>query len=442
MNRFSKRIFIFGLLLLMVSFQAFAQRTFHVSMIGNNRNDGSKASPLRNITRAIELANPGDIILVAEGNYFGALDRGEIIVNKPVSIMGGYSPDFNTRDILRHLTMVQPSHQSNGTAGGQGTMQINVTTANTMVTIDGLIFDRGQTISYNARGEGRPDGVESGMMNPIGTAGLGGPDVTTPNVLTQQSPILRVGGASNITIRNCAFINGPNFAIMGTIQGDITITNCIFVNNRMAAIEVSGGSASRDGNSTFTYNTILFSWSRLRDFADMGYGFRFGTRLNTNVSHNIIGLSTFSGLDRTRVDSDRNRESRRVTSAEHNVFFLNKQGDLTIPGGGMFMRISANDFEDVMELAEVAGNRVLTDPAAFRGRINQAYLTGFLNASYSETTDLDPNSPANQFRRAMGMPIQGTMQSTATMYANRYPWREALQLFGAMNGVGAQIPRS
>ena len=442
MKKTLKRFTIVFLMLLLASHQVFAQRTLHVSMAGSNRNDGSRASPLRNIARAIELANAGDIIFVAEGNYFGMLDRGDIIVNKPLTIRGGFSPDFATRDVLRFLTMIQPSPESNGTAHDQGTMQINVTAANTEVVIDGFIFDRGNTISYNARGEGRPDGVESAMMNPIGTSGNGGPDLTTASVLTKASAILRVGGNSNITIRNCAFINAPHFAIQGTIQGDITITNCIFVNSRMAAVEVAGGSASRDSNCTFTYNTILFSWSRLRDFADMGYGFRYGTRMNSYVTHNIIGLSTFSGLDRTRVDSDRNRESRRITTAEHNVFFLNKQGDLTIPGGGMFQRISANQFDDVMELAEVSGNRVLTDPAAFRGRINQAYLTGFLNASYRETTDLDRNSPANQFRSAMGLPIQGTMQSAATMYANRYPWREALQLFGAMQGVGAQAIRN
>ena len=38
----------------------------------------------------------------------------------------------------------------------------------------------------------------------------------------------------------------------------------------------------------------------------------------------------------------------------------------------------------------------------------------------------------------MGMNMVGTMQSSATMYANRYPWKEALKLFGAMDGYGVQ----
>jgi len=32
----------------------------------------------------------------------------------------------------------------------------------------------------------------------------------------------------------------------------------------------------------------------------------------------------------------------------------------------------------------------------------------------------------------------GTMTSKVSMFANRYPWEEALKFFGAMEGVGAQ----
>ena len=117
---------------------------------------------------------------------------------------------------------------------------------------------------------------------------------------------------------------------------------------------------------------------------------------------------------------------------------LNKQADLTIPGGGKFMRIWANDFDDVEQLAKVSGNKTLTDPKIFKGIINEAYLEGFLSAAYEEKTSYDPNSSANQFRQAMGMNMTGTINSKASMFANRYPWKEALKFFGAMEGYGAQ----
>ena len=51
---------------------------------------------------------------------------------------------------------------------------------------------------------------------------------------------------------------------------------------------------------------------------------------------------------------------------------------------------------------------------------------------------VDYSSSANQFRSAFGMNIQGTGSTTASMFANRYPWEEALSLFGAVEGCGAQ----
>ena len=150
----------------------------------------------------------------------------------------------------------------------------------------------------------------------------------------------------------------------------------------MAACEITkGGLANEKAEVHFSYNTVLFMWSRLKDMADMGYGYRYMTGLDSYVTNNIIGLSTFAGLDRARVDSDRNKEAQRITTAENNIFFLNKQADLTIPGGGMYMRIWADDFDDVEQLAEVSGNKTLSDPQIFKGKINEAYLTGILAAS-------------------------------------------------------------
>jgi hypothetical protein len=435
-----KSFFILILFSLM-TFQAAAQ-TLHVCAAnGNNRNDGSKERPFKNLQTAIDRAADGATILVAEGNYFGLLDKGNINITKPVKIYGGYSADFAVRDVLKHLTMVQPSPESNGTQDGQGTLQIQVKTPNTEVVIDGLIFDRGNIIAYNAKGGGKPDGVEAPMMQPVGAAGIGGENLATPAVMTTQTAQIYLDNPRcNLTVANCAFINAPNYGIRGMFGGaKAVITNCVFINNRMAAAEITKGGIDAELTEVhFTYNTVLFMWARLKDMADMGYGYRYMTRVNSYVTHNIIGLSTFSGIDRTRIDSDRAKEAARITTAEHNVFFLNKQGDLTIPGGGNFLRVRAENFDDVEQLAEVDGNKTISDPAIFKGVINEAYLAGFLAASYKETTDFNPDSPANTFRQAMGMNMVGTMQSTATMYANRYPWQEALKFFGAMQGVGAQ----
>lgn len=81
---------------------------------GNNGNDGSKNSPYKNLQKALDKAPAGATIMVAEGNYYGLLNSGNINITKPVTIMGGYNSDFSERDILKYRTMIQPTPESNG----------------------------------------------------------------------------------------------------------------------------------------------------------------------------------------------------------------------------------------------------------------------------------------------------------------------------------------
>jgi hypothetical protein len=390
-------------------------KTWYVSQItGSNQNDGSRERPLKNIQRALDLAASGDVIRVAEGKYYGLLNSGNIKIDKGISIFGGYASDFSERDVLSHRTFIQPSATSNGTAMGQGTVQINVRQTGTLVEIDGLILDRGQSVAYHPRGEGRPEGVETGMMQPVGTAGVGAPGVPEEKVYTNESALVYIntGSRCDVTLRNCAFLNGPNYGILGsTYSTKITIDNCIFVNIRMAAVELRGASAAINSETYFKHNTVLFVWSRLKDLSDMGYGFRYMPKMDSYLDHNIIGCCILAGLDRTHVDSPAAKEAERVTTCENSLFFLNRQTDLTLPGGGLARCVSVDDFDDVDQLKEADDNEAETDPSIFGGAINEAYLKGFLDVS------------------------------STRMFANHYPVEDALKLFGAVSGYGAQKPK-
>lgn len=417
---------------------------YYVSEEGSNRNDGlSPESPFKNIQKAIDECAPGSTIYVAEGNYYGLLKSGTIHVTKPVFIYGGFNSDFSSRNLLKYRTMIQPSPESNGTMK-QGTVMLEVKDEGSDILFDGLIFDRGYSVSYysgqDEEKKAQPEGVESPRMNPIGTAGIGGADLTE-RTLTNETSILYLNGSRcDLTINNCAFLNAPNFCILGLFAGRIDVNNCIFVNQRMAALDIRGSDARKNTVINFTNNTVLFTWSRLADFGDMGYGFRFIPGTDCTVSNNIIGCSIFAGIDYTHVDSDKAREAARKTVVEDNIFFLNRKGDLTIPGGGNFIYVNSVDFDDVDYLDKASGNKTVKDASIFKDRIDDAYLKGFINANYEESTSYDPNSAVNTFRQAFGMNQVGTMTSKSSMFANRYRWEKALKLFGAMDGYGAQLP--
>ena len=412
---------------------------------GSSRSaDGSIEKPYKDLQVAMDKAEAGSLILVAEGNYLGTSDQGYLEMKVPVSIQGGYSTDFATRDVLKHRTTIQPTTECNGLSGSRALLSLgdpnkprefNVADE---IVIDGFIFDKGMSNGYHPN-DGKPEGVETGMLVHAPTDGVNN---GVQRVKSVEQPLIYLSnGSGNVSIYNCTFLNGTNYGIRGNwAGGNWKIQNNVFINNAFAAVEIASGMKSGEYgiNVDFGYNTVLFNWARTKDLGDMGYGYRFMTGVNTDVHHCIIGASTFAGLDRTRMDTPEN-EKKRETGSEDNFFFLNKKGDLTLPSqGGLYLTVWAKNFEDREELYKYERNNEL-DGALLKGKINEAYLAGFIAMTYSESSDYNPNSPANTFRSAMGMNQVGTMTIKVSMYANHYKLDDAVLLFGAVDGKGAQL---
>lgn len=400
---------------------------------GSNSNPGTREAPLKNLDKAIARASAGDTILVAEGVYNGTFDIGYLESNKPLRLYGGFTADFSARDPVAHPTLVQPD---NASGAKSRKALLTFTEAVDGAVVDGFVFDMGLRNSYHP-GEGKPEGVETGqLLLPPEKAGGDNPTVTEACLAI---PSAAQGG--EVLIQNNAFVNCAKFAIQaGLRSGTLRILDNVFVANRMAAVEVYGTCAStggpksavRCGDAEIARNTILFSWSRTRDFQDMGYGIRVMTKLGYDIHHNLIGGNVMAGVDHSRFNPD---EWLRL---DHNTFFVNKKADVEYsPASNTSLDLRAEQLAD-LEIASVEGNA----GAIPRGLpVDPAYLEGFLSARYREQTDLDRGSPANQWRSILGLNLQGTMTSSVSMYGNRYPWKKALELFGAAEGRGARRVR-
>ncbi len=411
---------------------------------GSNRNNGSKDAPFKDLQKAVDAAEEGSTIYVSEGNYLGKLNQGYIEVKKYISIVGGFSSDFSSWDPTRYITSIRPGVEQAGTSGSHGLLDIYVRgNRKGVVLIDGLSFDKGQMNAYceaitNNPVAAAPEGCETGRMvlvgeSPVGTKVGGAP-------LAQQ--LIHGNVEGEVIIRNCTFVNAYHFAIeMGCVAGHFDIYNNVFVANRMAACEVRGMNADPSLCSIdFHHNTVLFSWCRTKVMDTMGLGFRYMTGINANVYNNIFGCSNLAALERTFVDGNAKKEAMRVTSATNNRFFMNS-ADLILPsGGGKWMKVPADQFEDVEQLKEYEGNKELDENEAFIKAIDAAYLKGFASISIKQSQDYQPNSAANQVNRIFGLNQQGTETIRVTMFANRYPFEKAFALFGVVKGFGAQKP--
>lgn len=421
---------VFSAVLLTFPLQGFAADWYVSRATGKNKNAGdSPATAVKNIQKALNLAAPGDTVKVAQGNYFGTMNSGNIIMDKPVTLMGGFSPDFTERDVLKFQTRIQPDNNSNGTGCDHPLLRIEAKTGN--VVIDGLLFDKGESNNYHLK-KGIVEGVEGGLLiHPPQVAKQG----MRPNA---KMPLIAGPGAGGfdgeLLIQNCLFLNGNNAAVRFQVGGDVKVVNNVFAANVMSSMELWGGNIKKRPHLEFAHNTVLFTWSRTTQMDDMGYGVRAMTGMDYDIHDNIIGFSSFAGVDATRDDP------ARKLKIDDNVLLLNKQADLTLPGGGLFMRVWVDDFED-LEIESSEGNTAPKNLAVLAGAVNKDYAIGFLNATYKEKVDYDENSPMNTFRSAMGMNKQGTITSTVSMYANKYPFDDAIKLFGAVPDVGAQLPK-
>lgn len=439
-----------------------AAKTYYVSTNGKTRADGlSKESPLKDLQKAIDLAEDGSTILVAEGNYLGNMDRGYIECGrfgngadngKFLKFYGGYSSDFSERNPLKYITKIQPNEKSPRVLGSAlfhitARRAYGDKTPAGEVVVDGFTFDGGELIIYNKADvkdprTGTPNTeVLTGMLvhpdgSPIQPSGFSKADWRALHLTVE----------GKVRVSNCVFVNCRFFGLQAAMgAGHIEVSNNVFVANRYAACEVWGTlSAGREGEISldFHHNTVLFTWPITKEFESMGQGFRFMNGIRTiNVYKNIFGFNSRCGVERCRYEARQEYEKLKQSNLYDNYFIGNKY-DLEICTKSNPINVPASRIEEAEEIGpKYEGNKEMPLDKRFIGAIDAPYLKGFMSLKIVSSENYDRNSTANQVNRYLGQNQQATQTTRVTMFANKYPWEKARKLFGAVPGYGAQTPK-
>lgn len=455
--------FLAAVMLLVAAANAAQGKTFYVSATtGSARADGlSPTTAMKDLQKAIDAAQDDDIIYVAEGNYLGNMDRGYLECGKFgnaqndrgkfISIYGGYSTDFSERDVIKHVTKIQPTSQK-FTAP---LLNINAkrpygyTGPDGNVVIDGLVFDFGENNLYCAANvdDERTGTPNKGVLTGRFIEPDGSPAVPKVGYANGNEYALHMDVEGNVRVSNCIFVNCRDYGISALMgKGHMEISNNIFIACRYASCQVKGSVRDADIEKVsleFHHNTVLFTWTRTKAFEDMGQGFRFMNGIRTiDVHNNIFGCNSNCGVERVYYESNKAMEAAKISNLYDNYFFANKR-DLEIAAmGASSISVPAARIEEAEQIGpKYEGNVEMPEGNdAFLNAVDKSYLEGFMSLKIMSSQTYNPNSAANQFNRAFGLNQQGSEIVRPSMYCNKYPWEKAKDLFGAVNDYGAQLP--
>ena len=373
-------------------------------------------------------------------------------MGKFISIYGGYSPDFSERDVIKHVTKIQPYDQKfiaplfnfnarrpYGYAGPVGN-----------VVVDGFVFDLGENNRYCVANvdleiTGTPnEGVLTGrFLEPDAS-----PQCPIVGFSSGDEYALHMDVEGNVRISNCVFVNCRDYGISALMgKGHMEICNNVFVACRYASCQVRGNVKDADIDKVsldFHHNTVLFTWTRTKGFEDMGQGFRFMNGIRTiDVHHNIFGCNSNCGVERVYYESNKQMEAAKISNLYDNYFFANRR-DLELASmGAATISVPASRIEEAEQIGpKYEGNKDLpASEKAFIEAIDQPYLDGFMNLKIIRSQSYNANSAANQVNRLFGLNQQGSEIIRPSMYCNKYPWEKASDLFGKVKGYGAQLPQ-
>ena len=318
------------------------------------------------------------------------------------------------------------------------------------VVIDGLVFDFGENNIYcvaNVNDEitGTPnEGVLTGRFVEPDAA----PNCPKVGYANGDEYALHLDVEGNVRVSNCIFVNCRDYGIAGLMgKGHIEISNNIFISCRYAACQIRGSVRDADiplVSLEFHHNTVLFTWTRTKVFDDMGQGFRFMNGIRTiDVHNNIFGCNSNCAVERVYYETTPAMEQAKISNLYDNYFFANRRDLEIASAGAASISVPAARIEEAEQIGpKYEGNMEMPEGNdAFINAIDQPYLEGFLTLKIMSSQSYNANSAANQVNRLFGLNQQGTEIVRPSMYCNKYPWEKAKDLFGKVNGYGAQMPQ-
>ncbi len=417
--------FLLVLFLTIQTTQAQQGKDYYISPTGKGRL-ATKEKPAKDLAALIMKLKNGDVVHIAGGTYKSKSGRGSDVIRVSVSIIGGYSPDFLSRDPWGiHKTIFTGTNDYNT---GLTTARLRINgNANAPVLIDGIIIDNGPRNRY------KTDKHQLILRKASASKGEN-PSPETPGI-----KILMKGVGTSITVKNCIIMNTAPTQGALDVQlgkdGNAVISNNLIVNNTgegiMAKTNWHGDTPENYATYLIENNTILFNWKHDAIASYGGNSLMLDTSVNLTANGNIFGFADFGGVN-------------NIKKCEHlvlnnNNFFGHKKYD--------FFDTSEMNVDDMVDYADYLNGGEGNVSETISLPMNQDWANLFaarkeISRAAVDASSTVSNSAENQVRGILGLNKMGSAVSMdASIWLHQMQVEDAVKLgIQQYNGKGCQKP--
>lgn len=399
-------------------------KNYYISPNGRGR-EATKERPAKDLAVILRNLKDGDVIHIAAGTYKSKMGRGSDVINKSVSIIGGYSPDFSTRDPWgKYKTIFTGTNDINGLTTSR--LRINGN-ANAPVLIDGIIVDNGPRNRYKTD----KHYLILRKANPV--------KGENP---TPESPGIKIvmrGVGSSVTVQNCVIMNtAPTQGALDVQIGKdskAVIRNNLIVNNTgegiMAKTNWHGDTPENFATYNIENNTILFSWKHDPIASYGGNSLKMDTRVNLTAKNNIFGFGDFGGVN--NIKKCENLELINNNFFGHRKYDFFDTAPMSVADMADFAEYIKRAEGNVSEPVKLPLNPKWAKLYASRKEISRAKVDASATVS---------NSAANQVRSILGLNLQGnSVNLDADIWLPQMQVEDAVKLgLKNYNGRGCSRP--
>lgn len=378
-----------------------AAKDLYVSAERGKGKKATKDAPAKDLGNIISKLEPGDTVHIAGGVYTGRGDSGVNLITVPVSIIGGYSDDFATRDPWgAHRTVFFGDNLTKNYESGPSLMidLMKYDGPNHPVLVDGIIVDHSGRNRYRDRS--RMHEV-LGMANPK-TGENPSPALGSLVIRVSKSERFDQGPRWKVTVQNCIVMNGTTtqgiLSVGGYKDSEITIRNNLVVNNSGFAI-FAGSKFHGDGPPKFLIenNTVLFTW---RHSINNETGASLGLDRNVAVT---VRSNVFAFADRYGINNGLG--TKDVLLQNNNIC-----GNITCDYKEPNMAIAWKDVEDEAELLHDDSEGNVSEEIVVP--VDKAWAELYASRVVVDREKLEADVKAegtatNALRRMLGLPVQG-----------------------------------